>query len=453
MASQPAAPDSSLSSRLAFIGLDQRARDSLRRCSASVMKVLPGLLDTFYAVIRRHPEMSKFFPTDEAVARAHRAQLDHWRIIANGDFGDEYVSKVTRVGMTHARTGLEPRWYIAGYAMLIEGLVKEVLKSPTALMPGRRQATLDSVGSLVRAALLDMDYAISVYIEASEEARRRAEERMRTEEEQVQKERETVLGALRTALSHLASKDLTYRMTEDVPGAYRQLVANYNAAAEQVEGAITAINDSIGTIRAATREIAAASGDLSRRAEEHAHMLDNTVTELGKVTELGNGSAVPREDEPREESTISRTIAAMRGIESSARKITQIIGVMDEIAFQTNLLALNAGVEAARAGEAGRGFAVVASEVRALAQRSAEAAKEIKALISQSSDQVGNGSRLVQEAGAAMRNFGVMMDRIDQITQQNAAMAEQSTAASLSLAQQADELANEVRKFRIGTAA
>jgi methyl-accepting chemotaxis protein len=444
-------PDGALAARLSFMDIDQQTRDSLRSFSGPVMRALPGLLDRFYELIRRTPEVKRLFTTDEIIAHARNAQLAHWKMIANGDFGEEYVKKVQRVGKTHARIGLEPRWYIGGYAMILDGLVREVLKSPLALLPGRRKRSFHVVGSLLRAAMLDMDYAISVYIEASETARKEAESKARSEEERGQKEREAVLGALRTALSHLADKDLTYRMTADVPAAYRQLVSNYNAAADQVENAMSVINGSISNIQAATREIATASGDLSRRAEEHAHMLDKTVAELGKVAALDdNAAAADMDGVPVEESTISRTIVAMRGIESSSRKITQIIGVMDEIAFQTNLLALNAGVEAARAGDAGRGFAVVASEVRALAQRSTEAAKEIKALIAQSTAEVGNGSRLVKEAGEAMRHFGVMMDRIDQITQQNAAMAEQSTAASQSLAQQAEELAREVQRFRTG---
>ncbi len=445
--------DPALASRLAFMEMDQKARDSLRSHRKVVMAALPGLLDRFYTLIRKTPEVYRMFASEDMVTHARNSQLAHWKLIAEGEFGEEYVKKVQRVGKTHARIGLEPRWYIGGYAMILEGLVREVLKSPVALLPGRREASFTAIGSLIRAAMLDMDYAISVYIESSEAARKEAEEKVRLEEERVQQERETVLGALRDALLHLAEKDLTYRMTAEVPPAYRQLVVNYNAAADQVESAMAAINDSIGAIKAATREIASASNDLSRRAEEHAHMLDNTVSELSKVAALENGPALGMDGAAPEESTISRTIHAMRGIESSARKITQIIGVMDEIAFQTNLLALNAGVEAARAGDAGRGFAVVASEVRALAQRSAEAAKEIKALISQSTDQVSNGSRLVQEAGEAMRNFGTMMDRIDEITQQNAAMAEESTAASQSLAQQAEELAREVQRFRISAAA
>jgi methyl-accepting chemotaxis protein len=177
---------------------------------------------------------------------------------------------------------------------------------------------------------------------------------------------------------------------------------------------------------------------------------------------------------------VRQAVSAMAGIESSSREINQIIGVIDEIAFQTNLLALNAGVEAARAGDAGRGFAVVAQEVRALAQRSAEAAKEIKSLIQSSTSQVGQGVDLVGQTGQALEiivaqvseistlvteiaasareqstglhEVNTAMTQMDQVTQQNAAMVEESTAASHSLAQEAGELARLIGQFRIGTA-
>ncbi|WP_374330074.1 methyl-accepting chemotaxis protein [Aestuariivirga sp.] len=447
--------DDELSSRLDFIGLDAQARTDLTDNSDFVMKVLSPLLDRFYEQLARSPAVAPFFRTPEAVARAKAAQLAHWDTISNGAFDEAYVQGVRRVGKTHARIGLAPRWYVGGYAMVLGGLVTAVLRARWPALLGGRAGMERTLTSLIKATLLDMDFAMSVYIDESETRRRESEaEAKRAEARALSQERSLIVSSIGEALQRLAGKDLTTRIEGDLPPDYEQLVTDFNAAASQVQLAMMAINGSIETIQSATREIAAASADLSKRAEEHAFMVDTTVNDLSKVTMMDAHGPRPGEDEGMaEQSTIGQAVSAMSNIEQSARKITQIIGVMDEIAFQTNLLALNAGVEAARAGDAGRGFAVVASEVRALAQRSAAAAKEIKALIQLSSSQVETGSRLVREAGQAMQDFGNSMDRIDQITQQNAAMAEQSTAACHSLAEQAEDLLREVKTFRIGAAA
>ena len=453
MAADEKKQDGELSSRLDFIQMDMQTRQDLKDTRELVMRSLPPLLDSFYQQLARTPAMARFFPTAQHAARARTAQFEHWDMISQGDFTDAYTAKVRRVGETHARIGLDPRWYIGGYAMVLSGLAAAVLRAKWPSWIGGRAKVERTLTALIKATLLDMDFAISVYIDESE-AHRKAAEAKRAEEAALKSERALIVSSIGQALQRLANKDLTIRILDELPPDYARLVTDFNAAADQVQHAMSVINGSIETIQSATREIATASADLSKRAEEHAYMIDATVNELGKVTAMNDVGVHAADGETQsEESTMGRAVAAMTNIEKSAQKITQIIGVMDEIAFQTNLLALNAGVEAARAGDAGRGFAVVASEVRALAQRSAEAAKEIKALIQLSSNQVETGSKLVREAGTAMQNFGASMDRIDQITQQNAAMAEQSTAACHSLAEQAQELAREVKKFRISAAA
>jgi methyl-accepting chemotaxis protein len=237
-------------------------------------------------------------------------------------------------------------------------------------------------------------------------------------------------------------------------------------------------------------EIHSASNDLSNRNEQQAATLEETAAAMNQVTEGVRESARSAHDvqksitEAHEEATeggivVSRAVEAMAAIERSAQEINQIIGVIDGIAFQTNLLALNAGVEAARAGDAGKGFAVVANEVRALAQRSADAAKEIKALITTSSEQVAGGVMLVRETGTLLgkivqrvgditgqvgeiaSNANIQADglemvntavgEMDRVTQQNAAMVEQATAAARSLADEARELNTVVSRFQAGS--
>ncbi|MGA0601568.1 methyl-accepting chemotaxis protein [Caulobacter sp. KR2-114] len=299
---------------------------------------------------------------------------------------------------------------------------------------------------------------------------------------------EEVVRTLASHLGRIAQGDMTARIDVDFEGAYRQVRDDFNAAVESISGALARIATSTGSLRSSADEIAQASDDLSRRTEQQAASLEETAAALDQITATVNRSAegareaattasTAREHARMSGQVVQDAVAAMGEIEKSSQQISQIIGVIDEIAFQTNLLALNAGVEAARAGEAGRGFAVVASEVRALAQRSAEAAKEIKTLISSSATQVASGVRYVGETGEALsqivthvasidqliseiaksaqeqavglRQVNVAVNQMDQVTQQNAAMVEEATAAAASMKTEAAELAAQVARFEL----
>jgi methyl-accepting chemotaxis protein len=303
------------------------------------------------------------------------------------------------------------------------------------------------------------------------------------------KEQAQVVTMIAEGLTKLSGGILTYRINEAFAPSYEKLRADFNAAMEQLQGAMKVVAANAQGIRSGAGEISQASDDLSRRTEQQAASLEETAAALDEITatvrKTAEGSSQAREtvsvaksDAETSGRIVQEAISAMGEIEDSARQISQIIGVIDEIAFQTNLLALNAGVEAARAGDAGKGFAVVASEVRALAQRSADAAKEIKTLISASTQQVGRGVNLVGETGKALERIvtqvaeinGVVaeiaasaqeqavglaqvntaVNQMDQVTQQNAAMVEQSTAASHALAHEAEDLGRLIARFELG---
>ncbi len=290
-------------------------------------------------------------------------------------------------------------------------------------------------------------------------------------------------------LDHLARNDLTYRIDRPVEAAYEKVRKDFNAAASTLQSTMSAISVSTGGVSGGAQEIAKASSDLSRRTEQQAASLEETAAALDEITATVKRSAEgakqafgaasqARADAQRSGEIVREAVSAMDAIEGSSRQITQIIGVIDEIAFQTNLLALNAGVEAARAGDAGRGFAVVASEVRALAQRSAEAAKEIKTLIATSSAHVERGVKLVGDTGEALGGIAakvaeidglisgiasssheqatglaevnIAINQMDQVTQQNAAMVEEATAAAGNLSNESRELTRLVGQFRTG---
>ncbi|WP_320109198.1 methyl-accepting chemotaxis protein [Mangrovibrevibacter kandeliae] len=294
------------------------------------------------------------------------------------------------------------------------------------------------------------------------------------------------LGA---SLRHLAGGDLQQRIDRAMTPALEPLRTNFNDSVAQLEETISAIVGAVGKMRVGLNEITVAAGDLSQRTEQQAASLEETVAALSQVTHGVNLTA-QRADDARAVATVAQNeaerggtvvaeaIEAMSHIEASSDKIGKIIGVINEIAFQTNLLALNAGVEAARAGEAGRGFAVVAQEVRGLAQRSAEAAKEIKDLIAMSSQQVAQGVSLVSASGqsleqivgqvssvarliaemahsareeaVSLKEVSVAADQMDKMTQQNAAMVEETTAAAQSLLGETQELEELTGKFKTG---
>lgn len=306
---------------------------------------------------------------------------------------------------------------------------------------------------------------------------------------EAEKQINVVVESLGAALSELAAGDLETGLYIEVAPQFAKLKADFNSAASTLKSTISLVKKGAGSIKLGTDEISQASDDLSRRTENQAASLEETAAAVKEITDTVNKTAhgatharetvsVAKSDAEKSGEVVRRAIEAMNGIESSSKQISQIIGVIDEIAFQTNLLALNAGVEAARAGDAGRGFAVVASEVRALAQRSAEAAKEIKGLISASTGQVAQGVQLVGETGLALTRIvtqvaeinsivseiaasaneqahgleqvNTAVNEMDQVTQQNAAMVEQATAATQTLAQQTEELASLVSRFKTG---
>ena len=295
--------------------------------------------------------------------------------------------------------------------------------------------------------------------------------------------------AIASALTSLAQGDLEARLDRPLTPELDKLRVDLNSAIQTIQGTLQKVDQSSRTVERGTGEIRASSGSLSQRTEQQAASLEETAAALDEITATVKKTAegakqarsvvgIAKVNAEESGQVVQQAVTAMGSIEKSSREISQIIGVIDEIAFQTNLLALNAGVEAARAGEAGRGFAVVASEVRALAQRSADAAKEIKALISTSGNQVEQGvsfvgrtgealSRIVkqvaeidgivneialsaQEQATALDEVNTAVNQMDGVTQQNAAMVEEMTAASAALAQETADMRQLIAQFSLG---
>ena len=476
-----------LTERLDFIGFDQAARRDISDIRPVIMKELPGALDVFYGKVRSHPETRKFFTSDRHMDAAKSRQVGHWDAISSGQFDEKYMQAVTTVGDVHARIGLEPRWYIGGYAMVMERLIAKVVEArwPKGVLGGRRDGAQKlgaELGALAKATLLDMDLAITVYLDNLAEAREAAD-RARRETEAAQS---AVVEVLAERLSQMADGDLTVRIHEDFQGEHIRIKDDFNRAIARLEEAMAGVAQSIEGLNGSSEEIASASEDLSRRTEQQAANLEQTAAAMDEITETVKRSAEgakrasdvateARTQAVRSGEVMEQAVAAMGEIEQSSGRVAQIIGVIDEIAFQTNLLALQAGVEAARAGDAGRGFAVVAQEVRALAQRSADAAREIKGLIEESAQAVQRGVTLVDATGAdlhvivdgvaeiadrvreiaeatseqavGLEEVNRAINHLDTLSQRNASVAGEATATCLTLTQEAGVLTDLVSRF------
>ena len=358
------------------------------------------------------------------------------------------------------------------------------------------QSRSDEIGDMAKSVAVFRD-AMIAQLRAEKEL---GNERAAAEVERAKSEAATgasmgqlafVVEAMDGALRSLARGDLVFRLLAPFADQYEKLRKDFNGAVDQLQHTMTSIGATTQAVSATAGEVAQASDDLSRRTEQQAASLEQTAAALDQITatvgrtaegadEARKVVAESKADAETSGAVVRETITAMHGIEKSSREIGDVIGLIDEIAFQTNLLALNAGIEAVRAGDAGRGSAVVATEVRALAQRSTAAAKVIKDLVLASDQQVESGVKLVGGTGQALGRIVSQVDRLnmlvgemaasareqasalaevntavnqmDQMTQQNAAMVEQTTAGSHNLAREAGELAQLVGLFQLGAA-
>nr|WP_183845416.1 MULTISPECIES: HAMP domain-containing methyl-accepting chemotaxis protein [unclassified Rhizobium] len=351
----------------------------------------------------------------------------------------------------------------------------------------------DEIGEMARALDVFRNNALEKIRIESEAEQSRSLARQQRQEDDLRKSRDaaaisSAVEAVASGLHKLASGDLTVTIARPLDGELDQLRQDFNGSMTRLQATMRQIRDNVEMIQGNGNQMAEAAEDLAKRTEQQAASLEETAAAVDEITVTVRSSAERAKDADQivrqakrsaDDSAIvvNNAIDAMGRIEEASREIEQITGVIDEIAFQTNLLALNAGVEAARAGEAGKGFAVVAQEVRELAQRSAKAAKEIKVLINKSTAEVNTGSHLVQETGAvlakistqivtisqhvetiargshdqssALQGVNATVNQMDQMTQHNAAMVEETTAASRELASQADSLLALVQQFKI----
>ncbi|WP_234902433.1 methyl-accepting chemotaxis protein [Agrobacterium larrymoorei] len=481
------ATGSSLGGRLRFAGLDKDQCDLLRRYRTMLEPHVKAGLRDLMVRFQSMPDCSPSFESENQLDRLHDMQTAHWTVLTDARFDALYAERVKVLSDTESRMGLDPRWHVAGHAVVLENILGGLITShtPRSLLPGarkRHQELADAVKAVVRLVMVDTEIAVSLRFN---ELRIRHNQELARQREDDQSDAVKLLGS---ALNAFAAGDLTARIEGDVPEAYRELAQAFNSALDKIGNSMSATQASVSNIHAASerlsqegRAMASFCDEQSRRLSDASETLGTVIGEVRHSSERISAAeaAVSQARNAATESgmAVGEAISAMSDIEQSAEQIGRIIGSIDEIAFQTNLLALNAGIEAARAGESGRGFAVVAQEVRALAQRSADAAREIKNLVNGTKSQVDGGVRMVhrtQEAieGVVRQVSGVsdMIGDVARCTGENAgslqnvaielgtlgSQAQSSSQRLSSSSQEADELhtvilelGRTVREFRI----
>lgn len=461
---------------LSKFDLNGKEIELLRKVGKLVSPLLPEVLDHFYGFIVADAEMAKFFQDEDLMKQAKAGQQKHWEMLLSGEFTNDYFRSAYRIGRIHPRIGLPFLFYLSGYAQASSRIQMLLLKKygGVSSVLGRRDLPA-MLGALMRAFALDTHLVLDAHFAAEKE------------------EQETAFRYLTEGISRMASRDLSKPIPDatesDFPQRYNPVRESFNELMESLSEVISSFQETAKSLDLQAMEIAQAAEDLSHRTETQAATLEETAAAVEEITvsmeaSLGSTNSANEKvyatlaNAERGNRVVETAIQKMNDIEGSSSQISQIISIIDDIAFQTNLLALNAGVEAARAGESGRGFAVVASEVRSLAQRSSESASEIRTLISQSSGHVEHGVALVGDTGevlakmvkdititadlaaevansshqqsTGLSEINIGVSQLDAVTQQNAAMVEETTAAVNILKSEANRLSKIATTFQVG---
>jgi methyl-accepting chemotaxis protein len=401
-----------LSGRLRFAGLQAADAELVRGNRNLLLPHVKLALRDLFQRFQTFPEAARNFQSEAQVERLHDLTQSHWDVLTDARFDSLYAERVKVIADTESRMGLDPRWHIAGHAVVLEhiiaGLIEEFWpKSWLRNTSRQRDAAVALARSVVRAVMVDLEISVSLRFN---ETRLSHQQTLAAANSAHHAETKTLLDAI---ADRLRSRDFSGPLDVESREAHAGSIDELDAAFEDIRTSLTSAQDGAERMDQFAGRISLSAEAFAGRGARASQALDQIAADMGdasrgarKRAEGANlaetATATARQAAISSGVIAKEAITAMAGIEQSAEKIGQIIGVIDEIAFQTNLLALNAGIEAARAGESGRGFAVVAQEVRALAQRSADAAREIKDLVSGTKAQVDGGVAVVAKTQTAI---------------------------------------------------
>jgi methyl-accepting chemotaxis protein len=388
---QPSDP-LNIEERLGFLQAGPETRAQLRAFKGLVEENIPAILARFYNHLGRYPELTRMFGSG-GMERARGAQSRHWGRIFDGNFDEAYADSVRRIGLTHQKIGLEPRWYMGGYAMVTSALLAVAVKAHRK-KPDRLIACIDA---LVKAIFLDMDFAISIYIDEDKAAHRKHLDELASAFE----------GSVKNVVDEVSGAAVTLKETSQVMSSAAEELGRQS---EVVVATSEETSHNVETVSAATEELTASIGEINARTTDSGRILTAAVSQAETVN------------------------ARMDALNAAAKEIGQVVKLISDIASQTNLLALNATIEAARAGAAGKGFTVVASEVKSLASQTAKATEEIGAKIA-----------AIQEASSgsadAIRSVVDTVHRVSEISTAIASAVEEQSAATKEIARNVEHAA------------
>lgn len=465
--------DSHLS--LSAYDINERELELLAELRDLVEDSLDPVLEEFYEFALDDPNVRRFFPTDGVLDHARQRQKEHWLMLFSGSFDQAYLESAQAVGTVHHRIELPFQTYMTGYARASSAITRRVhkrLNKGRFSLSGQGNAA-ETLALLSRLFFLDIEQVMQSFFKAQSA------------------EQALALDTIGNGLLKLANGSPTSPIASDAEGGdfpvrYDALRESYNKAIESLRAVNEQFMPMITNLGLSNTEVSSAIEALAGRTEQQAHALEETVASVRDLSESVKASAenaAKVNSEAQNASTdagkagdvVKLAVEAMNEIESSTAKIAERVTSINEIAFQTNLLALNAAVEAARAGEAGKGFAIVASEVRSLAERASLTATEIDQIIQESRKSVASGVERVGMTGEALDRIigntisvtdlisqvatntkeqtgqleGIMsaLTELDSVTQANAAMAEETTAAALDMSSTGEELRSKMARF------